>query len=235
MRISLLMLMALFSISAFADPIMGGPCVDGTAAQYFALGLAGCNATVGPYTLNVELAGTGSGTNTPGASYPSDLTDITIHPSFALLPDGFSEDFQLSFVSGSWMGIVGQSLGFSASFITQVNQPVTMILNQVTTAESGDVTAGICPGVYIFASLCSTEYSTTSAGNSATAVFAPANALTLFGVRGEFDGSLSDGSFSGLSIHADATVPEPRISLVTALSLLTLLSGVMRGRRSAKL
>ncbi len=41
MRISLLMLMALFSISAFADPIMGGPCVDGTAAQYFALAARG--------------------------------------------------------------------------------------------------------------------------------------------------------------------------------------------------
>lgn len=90
------------------------------------------------HMLNVNSFGFGVETNTLGASYPNDLSDIMIHPSFALLPGGFSEDFQASFVSGPWIGIAGQSLNFLDSFITQVNQPVTMVLNQVTTAESGN-------------------------------------------------------------------------------------------------
>ena len=228
MRLSILAFATLVALtSAIAEPVSGGPCVDGTLADYVALSLQGCTANVGAYALDVVVDGWGSGTNTPGAPYPADASGILIQPDFLIIPGGFQESFAVSFVPGPWTGTPGQSLVFYVSFFTSIDHSFSTVSDHVASTQPG-ITAEICQTSfgYTFGVFCAGQaYSATSSGTTAN-VSTTGGPFTSFGVQPYFSGILPNGTFGGFTTTADVVAtPEPE-SGVFLSTMAVLLTGV---------
>ena len=217
----ILMSLSTLVVAAVA-PASPVACTSGTVTYYGSLGLAGCTAQVGTYTLTVQFDGATTSTN--GASYPS-FSDILIDPQFALTPTGFQESFALSLVPGSWIGTPGQSLDFGASFYTSISgAAAASVSDQASVVQSGSVTAEICISShgYSFGFICNgEEYSTTFVGTTSNVAAAPGASFSGFGISPGFSGVLPNGTFDGLTTTANVTLtPEPATGLFCFFALM---------------
>jgi hypothetical protein len=235
MRIAVLaVLICLLRASALeAGPVAGGPCNQGTLAEYSALGLTGCDVAIAGYNLTVTMQGYVTGTN--NGTYPSDLSVIFLDPSFTALPGGgFEQRFQISLAPEGWTGVPGQTLAFYVLFGIALDRPVTTLTNTVT-AQNGDITAEICAGgTYVFGKTCAlgTEYLVTMSGTSASVSLGANAPLTTYGIEAGFGGILPDGQFHGITSVADVgAVPEPSGLSNAILGLGSLISARLRVSR----
>jgi hypothetical protein len=181
--------------------------------EHLDLGLAGRTAIVGPDSIQIRLAGIGSGTNTPGASYLDDWSAILLPPVFAAGSPAhtLAQSFELALIPDTWRGLPGQHLSLSVSFNEVLNRPLTGITHTVTSGAPGQIGAGVCLGAFGYVFGCTgEEHAAVATGSSAGLVVTGHAPVTPFAVSGSFSGELPDGSFDRLTLTTEITVvPEP--------------------------
>jgi hypothetical protein len=120
-------------------------------------------------------------------------------------------------IPGKWQGQPGQDLSFAIGFNEILDRPLGAIAHKTGASEAGEIRAQVClvGGYFLPVSPCFDAgnpdvYTGVAIGEDADISVIDPLQRPMFAVSGWFDGTLPDGSFSGLTLVSEVTtVPEP--------------------------